>query len=168
MHHNSTNYNFFSESDACNSTENDSKYSIVGLYDFDSVLKSSNFITLLLEYKQTNSYQIWRQNTSLLSNEPRQYTKISGDIWEKFTGLAKSDKYNCLDFTGINPHYYFSIGTYDRSYGSHIPGLIYQSLHHYVYFADLWIQLKEYKPSCRQTAYSLNIFILSLTPFNLI
>ncbi|EAY21419.1 hypothetical protein TVAG_198580 [Trichomonas vaginalis G3] len=165
MHHYSANNNFFADANRCNCIESDTKYSIVSIFNYESILQSYNHITLLLEYRQINSYQIWKQNSSLLSNYPNGYQKVRGDNWDEFQGLARSDVKNCLDYTGTEYGWWYSIGASDRGYGTHVPGPIIDGVQYLVYYVDLWIKVHNPALSCPQLCsyiMNLNIYLTQL------
>ena len=148
-HQNSTNEQFFLSTNNCNYTS-ENLYSIVSSYDYISTLKHFKYITLLLEYKQLNSYQIWKQNISLLEIGEHEYIRVRGDVWEDFAGLMYSKDSICLDFNGNAIGWWYSIGVFDHGYKSHFPGPIINGIAYKVLYADLWIELHNIKQSCLQ------------------
>ena len=122
-HHNSTNNQFFLSTNQCNNSD-EHLYSIVNSYDYISTLEHFKYITLLLEYKQINSYQIWKQNISLLDNGEHEYIRVKGDTWDNFKGLKHSIGCDCIDYTGDGVAWWYNIGAFSKSYRPYFPGPI--------------------------------------------
>ena len=128
-------------------------------FDYASILSRHRYIKLLLEYDQIPSYQNWKQNISLMSNDPFEYKYIKGQFWDQFHGLMYSGTSGCLDYNGnSSTTWHYSIGTFNKGYDEHFPGPIFDQVIYFVKFVDFWIEISSFFHSCNINVYDPRYF----------
>ena len=168
-HHNSTNNEYYPETNLTYN-ENYNTYSIISTYkDVSHYLKrvSQNFY--LLEYPELHSYQIWKQDSELDEINVTNYEFQKGDRFSSFKGISYCTP-GCAYLDGISSDYGWSyaISSMSRCLSEHpksFPGPII-TLVQYVQHSYFWIKLENiYKDSCVCKNVIFHEFLKYLVPF---